>query len=74
MTSARQFVLGLLAFLAVGAIIGGVYGYLERGLLVATLVALVWQVRNLLAFNHALQSQNFDALRIGDGIWPQIFS
>ncbi len=72
--SARQFVLGLLALLAAGAIIGGVYGYMERGLLIATLIALIWQVRNLLAFNHALHSQDFDAFRTGDGIWPQIFS
>ncbi len=50
------------------------YGYLERGLLVASLIALIWQARNLLAFNRALQSDDFDAFRIGDGLWPQIFS
>ncbi len=72
--TARQFVLGLLALLAAGAIIGGFYGYAERGLLVASLIALVWQVRNLLAFNHALQSRDFDAFRIGEGIWQQIYS
>ncbi len=72
--TARQFILGLLALLAAGAIIGGLYGHVYRGLLVASLVALIWQVRNLLAFNHALHSQDFDAFRIGEGIWQQIFS
>ncbi len=72
--AARHFVLGLILLLAAGGIIGGLYGYVERGLLVASLIALFWQVRNLLAFERALHTRDFEAFRLGEGIWQQIFS
>ncbi len=72
--TARKFLFGLILLLAAGGLIGGLYGYLERGLLVASLIALIWQVRNLLAFEHALHTSDFEAFRIGEGIWQQIFS
>ncbi|MDX1507558.1 MAG: phosphate regulon sensor histidine kinase PhoR [Woeseiaceae bacterium] len=72
--SSRKFVAGLLLLLAAGTLIGWYYGYPARGLLAAALLALAWQVRNLLAFHRALRTQNFDAFRYGEGIWEQLFS
>jgi two-component system phosphate regulon sensor histidine kinase PhoR len=72
--ASRKFLVGLLLLLVGGALIGWFYGNMERGLLVATLLALAWQVRNLLAFARALRTHDFDAFRYGEGIWQQIFS
>ena len=72
--SRRKFVLGLLVLLGAGALIGNMYGRTEVGLLVAALLALAWQVRQLLTFEGALRSGDFDAFRVGEGIWQQIFS
>ena len=60
--------------LAAGAGIGWIYDRPAAGLLVAALIALVWQVRQLLAFDRALRTNDFDAFRYGDGIWQQIFA
>ena len=72
--SARKFVLGIALFLAAGASIGWIYGQALNGLLVAVLLALVWQIRQLLSFERALRTDNFDSFRYGEGIWQQIFS
>lgn len=72
--SGRKFVLGLLLLLGGGALIGWLYGRAEIGLLVAALLALVWQVRQLLTFERAMRTGDFDAFRVGEGIWQQIFS
>ncbi len=72
--SARKFIIGILLFLVAGALIGWFYGQLLWGLLAAALLALVWQVRQLLSFDRALKTENFDSFRVGDGIWEQIFS
>ena len=70
----RKFLVGLALFLALGAAIGWIYGHADWGLLAAALLALVWQVRQLLAFDRALRTNDFDAFRYGEGIWQQIFS
>jgi two-component system phosphate regulon sensor histidine kinase PhoR len=70
----RKLLIGLLLFLAAGTFIGWLYGRPEIGLLVAALAALGWQVRQLLAFDRAVRTRNFDAFRYGDGIWEQIFA
>jgi two-component system phosphate regulon sensor histidine kinase PhoR len=70
----RKLIVGLLLFLGAGTTIGWIYGYPERGLLVATLLALIWQVRQLLIFERALRTGDFDAFRYGEGIWEQLFS
>lgn len=70
----RKFLLGLALFLAAGTTIGWLYGHADWGLLAATLLALLWQVRQLLAFDRALRTDDFDAFRYGEGIWQQIFS
>jgi two-component system phosphate regulon sensor histidine kinase PhoR len=72
--AARKFVFGLAAFLAVGALIGGLYGHPVIGLLVAALAALAWQVRQLLSFDRALRTGDFEDFRYGEGIWQQLFS
>ena len=72
--SSRKFLVGVILWLAIGAFVGWMYGHLERGLLVATALALVWQMRQLLSFDAALHSGNFDAFRIGEGIWQQMYS
>ena len=72
--TSRQFLIGLILLLHAGGLIGWIYGYPERGLLVAALLALFWQVRHLLAFVRAIRSGDFAVFRQGDGIWQQIFS
>jgi two-component system phosphate regulon sensor histidine kinase PhoR len=42
--------------------------------LVAALIAVLWQVRQLLSFDRALRTGDFDDFRQGEGIWEQIFS
>ena len=50
----RRLVIGLLLFLGSGALLGGFYGYAERGLLIAAVLAVVWQLRQTLNFEKAL--------------------
>ena len=57
-----------------GTVIGWLYGQPLTGLLVAALAALAWQVRQLLGFDQALRSGDFDRFRYGEGIWQQLFS
>lgn len=72
--SARKFLIGLALLLGAGAAIGWLYGYAAWGLLVAALIALAWQVRQLVGFERALRTGNFDHFRDGEGIWAQMFS
>lgn len=72
--TSRKYVVGLLLLLLAGGLIGWFYGNAERGLLVAALAALAWQVRNLLAFIRGLKTGDFDIFRVGEGVWQQIFS
>lgn len=72
--SARKFIIGVTLFLAAGAFVGWLYGQLVWGVTIAALLALIWQVRQLLNFERALRTDNFDDFRQGDGIWSQMFS
>ena len=72
--AAKKFLIAMVLFLAAGAIVGWLYGRADLGLLVAALLALAWQVRELLSFDHGLRTGNFDHFRYGEGIWEQIFS
>lgn len=70
----RKLVIGLILLLAAGAIIGWFYGRPEIGLLGAAIVAVVWQVRQILSFERALRTNDFERLRYGEGIWSQFSS
>lgn len=72
--SSRKFLIGLALFLGVGALIGWIYGRPVIGFLVASFLALIWQVRQLLYFDRALHTGDFDTFRSGEGIWQQMFS
>ena len=72
--SGRRTLASIALLLALGALVGWIYGSLERGLLVAALVALLWQLRNLIAFERAVRSGDFRVFRYGEGIWQQLFS
>jgi len=72
--AARKYLFGLALLLTAGAVIGWLYGHALFGLMAAAAVALVWQVRQLLSFDRAMRTGNFDNFRVGEGIWEQIFS
>ncbi len=63
--SARKFVVGVALFLAAGVFIGWFYDQTVWGLLVAALLILAWQIRQLLSFDRALRTDNFDKFRVG---------
>lgn len=70
----RRLLIQLTLFLAAGAFVGWIYGRPDLGLLGAALIALVWQVRQLLAFEYAVRTRDFHLFKQGDGIWQQLFS
>ncbi len=72
--SRRRYLLGLAGLLIAGTAVGWLYGRPDAGLLVAALIALAWHVRQLLAFDRAIRTNNFEAFRYGDGIWPRMFA
>ncbi len=72
--AARKFVIGTVLFLLAGTAIGWLYDRPAAGLLAAVLIALLWQIRQLLSFDRALRTGDFDDFRQGEGIWEQIFS
>ena len=72
--SSRRFVAGLVAILAAGGLIGWIYGHADWGLLIAALAILLWQTRQLLSFNRAVHTRDFEQFRYGEGIWQQLFS
>jgi two-component system phosphate regulon sensor histidine kinase PhoR len=65
---------GLLLVLGIGPLVGWFYDAPLTGLLAAALLALAYQVRQLLAFDRALHTRNFDAFRYGEGVWQKIYS
>ena len=73
-SSRRNISTQVLLLLGIGTFIGWLYGYPERGMLVAALIILGWQLRKLVSFSKALDTRNFDDFRIGDGVWEQLYS
>ena len=72
--SSRKFVLALVGILAIGGLIGWIYGHADWGLLISALAILIWQSRQLLSFNRAVHTRDFEQFRYGEGIWQQLFS
>ncbi|MGH8221854.1 MAG: phosphate regulon sensor histidine kinase PhoR [Woeseiaceae bacterium] len=70
----RRFLTGTVLLLAGGTLIGWIYGHPDWGLLIAALVGLAWHVRQLLVFERALRTGDFEPLRYGEGIWSKIFA
>ena len=74
MPDARQKLLtGIFTLLALGALVGWYYEKVALGMLVAALIALVWQLRQMLIFERALRDGDFDAVRYGSEFWSQAF-
>ena len=61
--SSRKFIIGVAAVLIAGTLIGWIYGRPDWGLLIASLLVLLWQIRQLLSFNRALQTGDFENFR-----------
>lgn len=70
----QNVIIGQLLLLAAGGLIGWLYDQVLWGLLVAALIGLGWQIRQLLRFEAALQSKHFGSLKYGDSIWSQLYS
>lgn len=70
----RRFLTGLFLFLAGGLVLGWLYGHALWGFTAACVVALAWQVQNMLRFEQAARTRDFRHFRFGEGIWPQIYS
>ena len=70
----RKFVIGILLLLAGGALVGWLYGRPFIGLSVTAILILAWQVRQLLVFERALRTGDFEELRYSHGIWSQIYA
>ena len=55
----RRFLVGTLLLLAGATLIGWYYGHADWGLLIASLAALAWHIRQLLKFDRALRRRRF---------------
>lgn len=60
--------------LAGGAAVGWLYDHVDWGLLIAALVLLAWQARQLLAFENALSQRKLDHIPYGESIWSQMLA
>lgn len=70
----RKYIFGTVLVLGGGVFIGWLYGRPDWGLLAGALIALAWHSRQLLLFEKALRTKDFENLRYGESIWSQIFS
>ena len=70
----RKYLVGLTLLLLGGLFVGWLYGRPVWGLLVATGVALGWQVRQLFSFENMLHNKELAVTQQGNGIWSGIFS
>ncbi|MEM9333913.1 MAG: phosphate regulon sensor histidine kinase PhoR [Pseudomonadota bacterium] len=73
-SSWRKILIAVLSVLLLGAAIGALYDSSLIGLLIAALLLVAWQLRQLFAFDRALRTNDFEAFRYGEGIWEQMFS
>ena len=66
--------MGHVLLLGAGLFVGWLYDQVAWGLLAAAILALAWNLRQLLRFEEALRSHHFGSLRYGDSIWSQMYS
>lgn len=72
--AAKRYLTGLTLLLLIALAIGFYYDAPLIGLVCGALVALIYNVRYLLAFDRALRTDDFSMFRYGDGIWQSIYS
>jgi len=70
----RKLLTGLLLLLAAGLAIGAFYGSALGGLLIAALLALSYQVWQLLRFEKALSGRRLEDPGFGESIWSQMLA
>lgn len=68
----RKFLISLALLLLVGLALGALYDAPLLGLLLATLLALAYQVRQVLRLDRALSRNTLDDFAFGEGIWAEI--
>ena len=73
-TVRQKVIVSYLLLLAAGALVGALYDQPERGLLIAALAGLAWNLRQLLRFEAAVRSKHFGSMKYGDTIWSQLYS
>jgi len=60
--------------LVAGAIVGGLYGSVPWGMLLASLCLLGWHIYHLYLLDQWLRTNSFDDFPMGRGIWPEVFA
>ncbi len=70
----RRYLGWLLLILAVGAVLGVVYGRWELGLLIGAVIVITVQVRHLFQFDRALRTGDYSTRRPGSEIWSRAFA
>lgn len=70
--SRRKLLIGLVFLFASGLVVGWLNDQPVLGLLVAALIALGWQLRQLFAIETALRNRNYDDVRYVAGIWGKV--
>lgn len=70
--SRRSYLTGLALLLAAGVLIGWYYKAPLTGLLIASLLALAYNVRQLLRFEAALMHDRVEDVAFGDGLWSAL--
>ena len=70
----RKFLFGLAVLLLIGLLAGWLYDQPLLGVFIATAIALIWQIRQLLKLEQALYTRNLDSVRYAGGIWSLIVS
>jgi len=74
LTPGLRYLLGLAGLLAAGGLLGWLLGIPVAGLLVATLMALIWHVGQMFVVERALRSGDFAQERYGSNFWSRAFA
>ena len=72
--ASRKLIVGTILALAAGGLLGWLYGQLLAGFLLASLAVLFVYVRKLVQFERAVNNQDLESIRYGDGIWQRLYS